>query len=199
MDQAAAELYILGKLRHGLPRHRTYHSLSHTLDVYRTVVEIGTAEGITGEKLDLLRTAALFHDTGFLFRDTEHEEGSCILAREALPGFGYTTVQVETICEMIMATKIPQRPKNKLSRILCDADLDYLGRQDFHRIGSTLFAEFVHYGVVRTEREWNEMQVRFLTKHHYWTARNKALREPVKQAHLQAVRQWLDAHDTQAA
>jgi hypothetical protein len=90
-----------------------------------------------------------------------------------------------------MATRIPQAPRNKLARVLCDADLDYLGRGDFERIGNTLFAEMKTYGVLKNEREWNELQVRFLERHSYFTGTNKEQREPVKQEHLAAVRRWL--------
>lgn len=191
MDQPAAELYILGKLRHGLPKERTYHSFSHTLDVYRTVVAIAAEEGVNGEDLDLLRTAALYHDSGFLLQDHDHEEASCKLAREALPQFGYTPAQIERVCTMIMATRIPQQPKDLMDRILCDADLDYLGRADFFRIGATLFSEFKHYGVVDNERAWNELQVRFLEKHKYFTDTSRSMREPVKLRHIKTVKDWL--------
>jgi predicted metal-dependent HD superfamily phosphohydrolase len=187
MDQRAAEVYILARLRDGLPAHRSYHSYDHTLDVYRTAITIAAAEGVGGEELDLLKTAALFHDSGFLIQDDEHERASCAIAHEALPAFGYSTGQIDRICGMIMATKIPQEPTDELARILCDADLDYLGRPDFFRIGATLFNEFKHYGVLNTEREWNELQVRFLEKHHYFTRRSKLVREPVKRQHLAAV------------
>ncbi len=192
MDQEAAELYILARLRDGLPAHRSYHCYEHTLDVFRTVITIAAAEGVTGEELDLLKTAALFHDAGFLVQDDEHEQGSCMIARKALPDLGYTSAQIEHICRMIMATKIPQDPPDELSRILCDADLDYLGRPDFFRIGATLFEEFKHYGVLTTEREWNELQVRFLEKHRYFTRRSKLVREPVKLKHLAEVVRKLD-------
>lgn len=192
MDPQAAETYILGRLREGLPPHRSYHSCEHTLDVYRTAITIAAAEGVAGEALDLLKTAALYHDSGFLIQDQEHEQGSCMIVREALPDFGYTTAQIDRICVMIMATKIPQDPVDELSRILCDADLDYLGRPDFFRIGATLFSEFKHYGLLNTEREWNELQVRFLEKHHYFTRRSKLVREPVKRKHLATVIEKLD-------
>ncbi len=192
MDPQAAESYILGRLREGLPSQRSYHCYDHTLDVYRTAITIAAAEGVGGEDLDLLKTAALFHDSGFLVRDDEHEQGSCAIVRESLPTFGYSPAQIERICVMIMATKIPQEPTEELSRILCDADLDYLGRPDFFRIGATLFNEFKQYGVLGTEREWNELQVRFLEKHRYFTRRSKLVREPVKRMHLAAVIEKLD-------
>lgn len=187
MDERSAADHILEKLREGLPKHRSYHSYEHTVDVHDTTMMIAGAEGIAGEDLQLLKIAALYHDAGFLIQDQEHEKGSCRLAREDLPRFGYSSGQIERICTMIMATKIPQNPQDTLSRILCDADLDYLGREDFFRIGETLFSEFKHYGVLRTEREWNELQVRFLEKHHYFTDHSKRVREPVKRAHLAQV------------
>ena len=63
------------------------------------------------------------------------------MAREILPAYGLTRDQIDTICGMIMATRIPQSPSNQLERILCDADLDYLGRDDFYEIGGRLFEE----------------------------------------------------------
>ncbi len=191
MDQPAAEIFILAKLRHGLPKERTYHNFSHTLDVYRSTVELGMHNGIQGVDMDLLRTAALYHDSGFLIQDHDHEEAGCVLAREALPQFGYTGQLIDQVCELIMATKIPQRPGDLLAQILCDADLDYLGRSDFFRIGTTLFWELRHYGIVKDERDWNELQMRFLSAHQYFTATSRAEREPVKQQHLQEIKEWL--------
>jgi len=192
MDQRAAEKFVLGKLKADLPKERTYHCFEHTRDVYDAAVAIAQHEGINGEDLDLLRTAALFHDSGFILQNLDHEEASCTIVRESLPRFGYNKAQVEYICAMIMATKIPQSPRDKLSRILCDADLDYLGRPDFFHIGGSLFEELKSYGVLSTEREWNELQLRFIEKHRYFTPTNKRTREPVKQVHLEQVRKRLE-------
>ncbi len=194
MDVEAARTYILQRLRNELPHTRTYHSLEHTLDVYASVIDIAEKEGVTGEGLSLLKVAALYHDCGFVVQDKEHENAGCVIIRDQLPGFGFTPRQVELICEMVQATRIPQSPRNKLARILCDADLDYLGRSDFFLIGNLLFQEMQVFGVLRTEREWNELQVRFLERHQYFTATNKKLREPVKRAHLEEVRTWLSEH-----
>jgi hypothetical protein len=194
MDAQGAKAYILARLRNELPAARTYHSLEHTLDVYASAIGIAEQEGITGEGLVLLKTAALYHDSGFLVQDTEHEEAGCRIVKEVLPGFGFSARQVDLICDMIMATRIPQRPRNKLGRVLCDADLDYLGRGDFESIGSTLFAEMRTYGVLGSERAWYELQERFLERHAYFTATNKRTREPQKQEHLRGVRAWLEQH-----
>ena len=191
MDSSGARAYILEQLRTRLPIERSYHSLEHTLDVYASAISIAEQEGVDGEGLVILKIAALYHDAGFLTQDTDHEEAGCRIVKEVLPGFGFNERQIELICDMIMSTRIPQSPRNKLARILCDADLDYLGRPDFQRIGATLFKEMRTYGVLSTEREWNQLQVRFIERHTYFTQTNKQLREPLKQAHLAEVRAWL--------
>lgn len=192
MDPQGAKAHILARLRSDLPAARTYHSLEHTLDVYASAIGIAEQEGITGESLVLLKLAALYHDSGFLIQDTNHEDAGCTIVREVLPGYGFNGRQIELICDMIMATRIPQQPRNKLARVLCDADLDYLGRGDFERIGATLFSEMRTYGVLSTEREWYELQERFLDRHAYFTTTNKRTREPIKQDHLREVRAWLE-------
>jgi len=191
MDSSGARAYILERLKERLPAQRSYHCLEHTLDVYASAISIAEQEGVEGEGLVLLKIAALYHDAGFTVQDTDHETAGCLLAKEVLPNFGFNDRQIELIGEMIMATRIPQSPRNKLARILCDADLDYLGRSDFNQIGATLFSEMRAYGVLSTEREWNELQLRFLERHSYFTVTNKRLREPQKQEHLEEVRAWL--------
>ncbi len=195
MDPQAAKAYILAKLRYELPPNRTYHSLEHTLDVYASAIGIAEREGLTGEDLTLLKIAALYHDSGFTERDDRHEEASCDIVRGKLPEFGFTAEQVDKVCAMILSTSIPQTPRTALDRILCDADLDYLGRGDFIRIGDHLFQELRAYGALSTEVEWNRLQVDFLEKHHYFTETNKRIREPVKQRHLAEIRIWLAQHD----
>jgi uncharacterized protein len=87
--------------------------------------------------MTLLKTACLFHDIGFTISGQDHEERGCEIAEEVLPDLNYDSDQINRIKGMIMATKIPQTPNNKLEQIICDADLDYLGRDDFFSIGDT--------------------------------------------------------------
>src|SRR4051812_22125608 len=112
--------FILQKLSKELPHHLIYHSVEHTKDVFAACQYLAEQEGIINEQLDLLLTAALFHDSGFIYRSKGHEESSCDIAKQYLPGFQYSADQINVICNMILATKIPQSPKNKLEQILCD-------------------------------------------------------------------------------
>ncbi len=189
MDYRAAKQFILNKLRSELSDQLYYHGLHHMLDVLRTATYLCASEGVQGHDLTLVKTAALFHDAGFVKnKHAGHEVEGCSLVRQALPEFGYSSSDIETICGMIMATKIPQSPHNLLEAIICDADLDYLGREDFYPIGDTLFEEMQAYHLIGDAQAWNRLQVSFLSAHSFHTRTNRQLREPLKQQHLKELK-----------
>jgi predicted metal-dependent HD superfamily phosphohydrolase len=192
MQAQAAEDFIVNALRRSLSPTLYYHGLHHTLDVTEVAMELAAAEAVTdAEAVTLLRTAALYHDAGFLHSYQGHEAQGCELARATLPDFGYTRGQIEQICAMVMATKYPQEPQSHLAEILCDADLDYLGRPDFEPISTSLFHELMSRQLLDGERAWFELQAEFLTHHRYWTATAIARRAAPKQARLDHIRALL--------
>ena len=179
MDYNSTKTYILEKLN-SLSDHLSYHGKQHTIEVVASIEDISLHENISGDDLHLLKVAGLLHDTGFLEMYKNHEEQSCVNAKNWLPQFGYSTVQIEKICGMVMATKIPQTPKNKLEEIICDADLDYLGTDNYEVIAETLHDEWLYYGFVQTEDEWLNKQIGFLKMHNYFTDYFKEVRVPIK-------------------
>jgi predicted metal-dependent HD superfamily phosphohydrolase len=177
--------HILAKLQTELSHRFTYHSINHTLDVLEQVQQIAAREGIKDkQKIYLLKVAALYHDIGFLFIYSGHEEKGCELARNELPGFGLKPLQIKKICGMIMATKIPQSPKNKMEEIICDADLDYLGRDDVDFISNNLYKEFLDFGFVKDHDDWMRKQIGFFEMHNYFTKSSQELRHPEKMKQL---------------
>jgi len=184
--------HVIAKMQNGLHSNFTYHSLDHTLDVFEQTQQIAARENITDdESLFLLRMASLYHDTGFLYIYAGHEEKGCELAKKELPGFGVTNEQVEKICGMIRATKIPQSPKNKLEEIICDADLDYLGRDDFDPISNQLYKEFLEFGFVKDYDDWMKKQIGFFGIHNYFTQSSRELRNPKKMAQLEKLKTYI--------
>jgi uncharacterized membrane-anchored protein YitT (DUF2179 family) len=180
------------KLEKELSPQLTYHNAGHTKNVIEAANYLATRENITGEELIILKTAALFHDSGFLQQADGHEEISCILAREHLPQFGYSAEQIDHICRIIMATHLPQTPTDHLGEILCDADLFYIGKDDYKGNAGGLLQEFKSRGIIRSETEWPLIQVEFLSNHHFFTRTAIAELEPGKQAMLQEIKQSLD-------
>jgi len=183
-----AEQYIIEHLETGLKGNYTYHGLHHTLDVRDAVERIAIAENITGEEIFILKTAALFHDSGFLQQYDNNEPIGAGKARELLPQFGYNDAQIKVICDLILATQIPQNAKTQLEKILCDADLDYLGRDDFEEISNTLMNELITEGKISTIKQWDAIQVKFLTNHKYYTNYCIENRQPKKDLRIEEIK-----------
>lgn len=183
------ERSILQRLEKGLDKRLTYHNLQHTRDVIKQAVRIAGEEGIRNEnQLLLLRIAALYHDIGFLDTYKGHELRSCEMMLADLGNGSLDSLELESIRGMIMATRIPQSPGNILEEIICDADLDYLGREDFPPISQGLMKEFIAYSIIQTETEWDPIQIAFFEKHRYFTGSSQKNRQPGKQRHLEMLK-----------
>lgn len=183
--------YMMSRLERELSPRLHYHNIDHVRDVLFAALRIGKLEGVEDDGLELIGVAAVFHDSGFILDVKDHESTGCLFVRDYLPSIGFSENEIELICGMIMATRVPQQPLNDWQMILCDADLDYLGRDDFFETGNKVFSELVEYGQITNEREWNEMQVRFLTEHHYFTQTSISQRKPKKDLHLEQVKALL--------
>lgn len=191
MDFERAKQFALNSLHHELAQHHYYHNLSHTLDVCNSIVVIAKEEGVSHEELMLLKTAGYFHDLGFIKQYANNEPIAVRIAQEKLPEFGYKDKHIEIIEGLILATKIPQKPVNHLEEIICDADLDYLGRDDFYEKSQCLFKEWQTFGLVETEEEFNSLQVSFFEAHHYFTETANNKRKALKNLHLTELKKTL--------
>jgi len=177
--------FITKKLENELPSYLTYHNVQHTKDVVSAVQHISNSEKISGNDTEILLTAALFHDTGFLKGYDNHEASSCEIAREILPKFNYDKEQIERICTLIMVTKLPQTPLNNLEEIICDADLFYLGSDKYFGGAEQLHTEFKQARKIEEHADWNKVQVDFLKKHRYFTLTAVKERDTKKKENLQ--------------
>lgn len=180
-DFESVKEVVLAKLD-GLDPHLTYHSKEHTIDVMTQAIRIAESEGISDSyQLLTLKFATLFHDIGFLETYANHEAKGCEMFLKYAAMEHFSETEMADIKSLIMATKLPQSPKNHLEEIICDADLDYLGRGDFFSIGDNLRKEFLHYNIVANNEAWEKLQLNFLKNHQYFTKSSRKLREPVKQ------------------
>ena len=178
---------ILDKLERELPDYLYYHNVKHTVDVVTEVELIGWAEGCTDEEILLLKTAGLFHDVGHTVTYDDHEYQGTVIARQILPEYNYSPEQIESICSIIMSTKLPPKPGNLLEAIICDSDLDYLGRSDFIPVSNTLFEELKAQNKMGSLNDWNKLQVKFISGHQYFTKTARSLREVNKQLQIERI------------
>ncbi len=103
---------------------------------------------------------------------------------------------IDIIHGLIRATKIPQNPKTELEKIICDSDLDYLGRNNFYNISGELFRELQAFDIVHDTNEWNKMQIRFLEAHTYHTPFAREFRQPVKEKRIAELKKMVEEHES---
>ncbi|KUK57578.1 MAG: Metal dependent phosphohydrolase [Bacteroidetes bacterium 38_7] len=192
MDFTRARDFILDKLRTGLRPELYYHSIDHILDVYNSAMLLARLENLESRESDLLKTAAILHDAGMMNTYKNHEEASIELARLWLPDFDYTQEDIEKIAEMIKATKMPQGATSLASQILCDADLDYLGRDDFFMISHKLRLEWIRLNMTnRNLKEWYQLQLEFLLSHTYFSEAARETRQKGKEENIWQIQHLL--------
>lgn len=188
------EEHITGRLKRELPKDLYYHGIHHTYNVLQSAEMIAKDEKISEMDMLLLKVAVLYHDAGFIKVYMNHEDAACELIREDLPRFGFSKEEIATVAGMIMATKIPQHPHTQLEKIIADADLEYLGTDNYNRISQTLFEEIKIYLKVESERQWQIVQMNFLKSHQYFTDFCKKNREAAKQKHLAQIIRQLESN-----
>lgn len=197
-DYRGAIAFIVKRLEEELSPALTYHSLYHTRDdVVPATRRLAEMIGLSEQDKKLLEVAAAYHDAGFLLQYREHELAGVTVAQKFLPHFGFSDESIRTICGMIMATRLPQSPKNLMEEILADADLDSLGREDFFERGNTLRNERTLRGEIITDESWYQEQVSFLRNHRYFTQAARSIRDEGKKKHIEILRGWLENLETQ--
>ena len=194
-----ARAYALQRLERELPTALTYHSLAHTRDdVVPATLRLAAIAGVSGEQRMLLHTAAYYHDIGFVIQRTDHEAIGARIAAETLPSFGYSPAQIEIVHGMIMATKLPQSPRNLLEQLMADADLDALGRTDFITRNQALRDELAAYGAHCDDLTWAREQLCFVGSHQYWTDAARQERGEQKRRNVELIVEMIERYRLQS-
>ena len=191
MDFQAAKDYIITRLKNELSATLYYHGLQHTFDVHDTAEKLAALEGVSGDELILLKTAALFHDAGFIEQYSHNETIAVKIIKHVLPKFNYDERQINIIANIIMATDMSKPPQTILQKIICDADLDYLGSIYFKESADLLKKELNANGFEYNNQQWDEIQIKFLEKHNYHTQSSINKNNTAKQKHMDEIKERL--------
>ena len=184
--------YIRGLFRDELPDGIKFHDINHTLHPTRGVVavanKIAISENISEHDRELLIAAAYFHDTGYIREYEKNEPIAARMAGRILKLIGYKPDEVEKVQKMILATDLAREPKTHVEKILCDADLDNLGREDFFKLDGKLREGRRARGIdVSDDAKWYKGTLEIIKKHQYYTESQKKLREKGKQKNIKGL------------
>ena len=174
--------------RQGTPSN-AYHNFRHAEDVLGVARQLSALEGIAGEDAFVLETAALLHDYVFVIGARDNEEQSAKFAMEYLPAIGYSAEQAARVSGLVLATKVPTKPKNLLEQAICDADVDNLGREDFIERSEEVRKEAgAEYGA-----KWLKGLIGFLESHRYYTKSAQELRNEGVKANIAKLKKMMEA------
>jgi len=189
--------YIRELFRDELPGSIKFHDSNHTLHPFKGVVavanRIALSEGISEADRELLITAAYFHDTGYIREYDKNEPIAARMAGRILKLIGYKPHEIDKIQRMILSTDLDCEPKTHVEKIICDADLDNLGREDFLRLDGRLRAGRGARGVdVSDDVKWYKGTLKLMKSHRYYTESQKQLREEEKQKNMKKLLKKLE-------
>ncbi len=177
-----------------LPQTLSYHNINHTKQVVNFALQLAEKAQLTERETNMLYAAAVLHDTGYGKKYTANEGVGAILAAKILPEYGFFKYEIEQIKNMILATNLVIIPQNKLEMLMSDADMGYLGGDDFLTWSNKLFTEWKTMGLYSDSPEnWLLSQIDFLSKHEYFTPEAIALFEAGKQKNinqLKSLKKW---------
>lgn len=195
-------LQVLELVRNNMPNYK-YHNIEHAIDVAKSAYRLGKLEGASENDRQLLITAGLMHDYVYEYQPSDpnnlylglslitpksnNEERSAKAAEFILSSFGYSSAEIKKISQMILATKVPQNPKNLLERIMCDADFDVLGRDDLFEKSENYRRELG----IDDELGWYRLQTEFLSSHRYFTESARRSREEGVNKNLIKLQEYL--------
>jgi predicted metal-dependent HD superfamily phosphohydrolase len=186
------EKHISGIYKDKLPDDNCYHNLTHTEEVVGVAKELARLSNVNDEDMETLIIAAWFHDIGYLKQCEGHEEASAEMAADFLQSNNYPDDKINKVKDLIRVTRIPQRPKNLLQEIICDADLHHLGVKDFAEKGEMLRCEIEKYVDKKfSNSDWLKNNIMFFKHQEFFTPAAKEKFEAQKKINLNKIKDEL--------
>lgn len=147
-----------------------YHNLKHTQEVVKASRIIAEGSKLSPEEIDVLITAAWFHDVGHVHPERNPIEASTDIARTFLSQENSAPAFIDKVVDCIKATDMPQNPNGLLQEVICDADMAHLASKEYEFWAEALRKE----RIVTTDKKikkdkWNAENLEFLKKHQYFT------------------------------
>ncbi len=166
-----------------------YHNFIHVIDVRNAARTLVNLEKLSAYEEFVLETAIYLHDIIYEVGAKNNEERSAKVAQPLLTQLDYSHAEIEQVKQLILATKLPTNPQSKLEAVICDADVDNLGREDFFEKCEAVREELE----VKDKKLWYANTLKFLQSHQYYTPSARALRQQGKEKNMQDLRAIIDA------
>lgn len=180
------EQFVTNLLLTKTPSHLVYHNVEHTREVVKNAELIAKHEGFSDDEKNILKTAAWFHDTGYIKKYVGHEEESVALANGFLRKKQVEPDVIELIANAIMATIYTRQPQNKIEGALCDADFMHLGKENYPEYAAKLREELNASGVrIIKKGDFEKESVEMFLNHRFYTGYGRSELTGIKEKNLE--------------
>ncbi|WP_400261467.1 Pycsar system effector family protein [Sphingobacterium sp. SG20118] len=168
----------------------SFHNRAHIEEVVEAVKKMADYYNLDERDTAIVTLSAYFHDLGYCINGKDnHEERGAEIAEKFLHLKQVDTSIILAIRGCILATKLPQSPKDLLEEIVCDADLYHFGSDRFEARNKLMRQEAKACGYTATKEEWRKNTIKLMEAHHYHTDYGRNLLDQKKQQNIQALKQ----------
>lgn len=173
-----------------------YHNSLHGFSVWAAARELSRKSSLSyGDRLALEAGALLhdkYHDNLVAARGLgENEDKTARFATKYMYLVGFDLVTRQKTAKVIRATKMPQKPKDHLEELMCDADLYSLGSNQYMTWQDRLRREWGK----EENLDWWKLQYNFLTNHRYHSEEARELWGEQKKRNIEKVMDKLKEYE----
>ena len=189
-DGTIAELQqsALMFLAENLDKHYTYHNAEHSREVCSAVREFLHYFDTTPENSRALILAAVFHDFGYLVRSQNNEALALPYMQEFGKRFALPEQLLTRANDLILETVYPYAPHTREGMLLCDADIEYIGRSCFFSKAQLFRQELSGENIHFSDRDFMLLEIKFLEENSFFTPVCQKLRSAGRLQNLQQLR-----------
>jgi predicted metal-dependent HD superfamily phosphohydrolase len=167
-----------------------YHNLSRTAALVDAAKKINEYHQLNERDNFIVFTALWFHDTGILFNGLPaYQTKSAELAASFLKSIEADEQDIEAVKNSIVATLTPLEANSVTEKIVCDAQLMYLGGKPFKDDNRLLKKETEALGKAPVNNdEWRAQTIELLETHVYHTDYCQLILNKTKAENLDALK-----------
>lgn len=181
MSYQSAYAKIVAKLEKEIPPSLTYHNVNHAKRVLQSLDNHILTLDMDPRKAELVRLAGIGHDIGYIENTENHELIGIRIIKPILKEEGYSEQELHQVSTMIWATKLGNSPRTFLEKMLVDANLAYIGSEDYDEGLKNLYKEWVNQDRIPKDYPlFLENRIKFMEEHTYYTDFAKAYNQKSK-------------------
>jgi len=205
----SVELYATRMITDEFSEKLVFHDIKYIHTVINAIEEIGTAEQLSPEEMEITKLAGWFNYLGFkdlkAFKSIETPRSlfmncadcSIHIAQDYLQSKNYPQHKIEQVIEVMKSGGTNTfTPNSKMANVLSDAVTAYIGKSKSRKNVELLYQEFLLVDVITESKSgFYENAINYVRAHTYLTDYAKENFEPTKQKLIQKLEKRKKALD----